>query len=311
MTPIIGSGFDKNLKQTTSGRNVKPPQLDILTPSSIAEALSLLAEYGADARPLAGGQSLVPLLNFRLSRPEVLIDLNQIPDLDYIREEGDQINIGAMTRERRIEFSDLIREEAPLLLEATKNIAHLPIRSRGTIGGSLANADPAAEYPAVALALEFTFVAQSVRGERRIASHNFFQDILTTALEPDEILTEIIVPKIPDNSGAAFVEIARRHGDFAISGVAAQISFEDRMPSVVGLAACGAGPIAMRLTATEEILLEEGIGEKAVKAAAAAAAAAVDPVSDHHASASYRRRLTGVVTARAIKKAVDRAEVMV
>ena len=161
------------------------------------------------------------------------------------------------------------------------------------------------------MALEFTFIVQSVRGERRIKSDDFFQDILTTALEPDEILTEIIVPKIPDNSGAAFVEIARRHGDFALSGVAAQISLGDRMPSEVRLAACGAGPIAMRLTATETILLEEGIGEKAVKAAAAAAAAAVDPMSDHHASASYRRRLPGVVTARAIRKTVDRAEVMV
>jgi carbon-monoxide dehydrogenase medium subunit len=289
---------------------VKPPPLDILTPTTIEDAVSLLSDYGMEARPLAGGQSLVPLLNFRLSRPEVLIDLNKIPELDYINEVGDQIEIGAMTRERSIEFSELIRDCAPLLWEATKNIAHLPIRSRGTIGGSLANADPAAEYPAAALALEMVFLVQSIRGERLIKSSDFFQDVLTTSLEPDELLTKIIIPKIPENSGAAFEEIARRHGDFAIAGVAAQITFRDKIPTAVNLAACGAGPVAMRLFASETIILKEGIGRDAIKAAAAAAAASVDPMSDHNASASYRRRLTRVVTARAIDKALHNAGVV-
>jgi len=185
----------------------------------------------------------------------------------------------------------------------------LPIRSRGTIGGSLANADPAAEYPAVALALDFVFVVQSVRGKRRIKAADFFEDILTTALQPDEMLTEVIVPKIPINSGTAFVEIAKRHGDFALAGAAAQISFENGSPSDTRLAVCGAGPTAKRLTIVEEIILRDGVGPSAIKAAAAAASAAVDPMADLHASTSYRRRLIGVMTARAIARAAKRAGV--
>ena len=288
---------------------MKPPPLDICTPTAVSEALSLLSEYGTDARLLAGGQSLVPLLNFRLSRPEILIDLNQIAGLSYIKDIGDHLAIGAMTREREIENSDLIGEQAPLLQEATTYIAHLPIRSRGTIGGSLANADPAAEYPAVALALDFVFVALSVRGERRIKASEFFEDILTTVLKPDEILTEIIVPKIPINSGAAFVEIARRHGDFALAGAAAQISFKNGLPYETRLAACGAGPTATRLVAAEQIILRDGVSPNSIKAAGAAASAAVDPMADLHASTSYRRRLIGVMVSRAIVKAAERAGV--
>ena len=288
---------------------MKPPLLDICTPTAVSEALSLLSEYGTDARLLAGGQSLVPLLNFRLSRPEVLIDLNRVASLAYIKDLGDHLAIGAMTREREIENNDLICVQAPLLQEATTYIAHLPIRSRGTIGGSLANADPAAEYPAVALALDFVFVVHSVRGERRIKAPDFFEDILTTALKPDEMLTEILVPKIPINTGTAFVEIARRHGDFALAGAAAQISFKNGFPCEVRLAVCGAGPTAKRLIAAEEIILRDGVSSNAIKAAAAAASAAVDPMVDLHASTSYRRRLIGVMTSRAIGRAAERAGV--
>ncbi|NKB19945.1 MAG: xanthine dehydrogenase family protein subunit M [Alphaproteobacteria bacterium] len=288
---------------------MKPPPLDILSPSSLIEALALLSEHGDAARPLAGGQSLVPLLNFRLSRPEILIDLNRISDLAFIKDGGDHIAIGAMTRERTIEENELVRDQAPLLQEATTQIAHLPIRSRGTIGGSLANADPAAEYPAVALALEIELVTQSVRGERRIKAAAFFEDVLTTALEPDELLTEIIVPKAPPGSSSAFVEIARRHGDFALAGVAAQITFANNAPADVCLAVCGAGSTASRLTTAEEIILQDGVGVEAVKAASAAAAASVDPMSDLHASADYRRRLVGVMTTRALEKVVQRAAV--
>ena len=289
---------------------MKPPLLDILTPSSLAEALSLLSEHGDEARPLAGGQSLVPLLNFRMSRPAILIDLNQIADLAYIKDAGDYIAIGAMTRERSIEDSDLVRKEAPLLQEATTQIAHLPIRNRGTIGGSLANADPAAEYPAVVLALECELVVQSVRGERRIKAAAFFEDVLTAALEPDELLTEIIVPKAPSGSSSAFVEIARRHGDFALAGIAAQITFANSAPTDVRLAVCGAGTTASRLTAAEEIIQRDGVGPEAIKAASEAAASAVDPMSDLHASADYRRRLTGVMIGQAVEKAAQRAGVI-
>jgi carbon-monoxide dehydrogenase medium subunit len=290
---------------------VKPPPLDIVTPSSLAEALSLLSAHGDEARPLAGGQSLVPLLNFRLSRPSLLVDLNRIADLAYIKDGGDHLAIGGMTRERAIEDSDLVRKEVPLLQEATTQIAHLPIRSRGTIGGSLANADPAAEYPAVVLALECELVAQSVRGERQIKAADFFEDVLTTALAPDELLTEVIVPKAPSGSGSAFVEIARRHGDFALAGVAAQITFSTGTPTDVRLAVCGAGTTATRLTVAEEIILQDGVGAEAIKAASDAAAQAVDPMSDLHASAEYRRRLVGVMTGKAIEKAARRAGVSV
>lgn len=288
---------------------MKPPPLDIVTPSSLAEALSLLSAHGDEARPLAGGQSLVPLLNFRLSRPSLLVDLNRIADLAYIKDGGDHLAIGGMTRERAIEDSDLVRKEVPLLQEATTQIAHLPIRSRGTIGGSLANADPAAEYPAVVLALECELVAQSVRGERQIKAADFFEDVLTTALAPDELLTEVIVPKAPSGSGSAFVEIARRHGDFALAGVAAQITFSTGTPTDVRLAVCGAGTTATRLTVAEEIILQNGVGAEAIKAASDAAAQAVDPMSDLHASAEYRRRLVGVMTGKAIEKAGRRAGV--
>ena len=288
---------------------MKPPPLDILVPTTISEAVALLSAHGETARPLAGGQSLVPLLNFRLSRPQVLIDLNKIADLSFIEERPDHIAIGAMTRERMIEESELIATQMPLLREATTHIAHLPIRSRGTIGGSLSNADPAAEYPAVALALEFELVAQSERGERKIKAADFFEDVLTTALMPDELLTEIIIPKSSAGSSSAFVEIARRHGDFALAGVAAQVTFADGKPTDARLAVCGAGSTAIRLSAAEQIIVRDGVGPEAIKEASAAAAASVDPMSDLHASADYRRRLVGVMTKRALQKVVQRAGV--
>ena len=309
LTRITGWVFDVVSELQKRANPVKPPLLDILAPSSLAEALSLLSEHGDSARPLAGGQSLVPLLNFRLSRPDILVDLNRIANLAYIKDVGDQIAIGAMTRERAIEESDLVRQVSPLLQEATTQIAHLPIRSRGTIGGSLANADPAAEYPAVVLALECEIVVQSVRGERRIKAADFFEDILTTALAPDELLTEITVPKAPVGSGSAFVEIARRHGDYALAGVAAQITFANGAPTDVRLAVCGAGTTASRLTVAEEIIQRYGVGAEAIKAASDAAAASVDPMSDLHASADYRRRLAGVMTSQAVEKAAQRAGV--
>lgn len=269
--------------------------------------LSLLRDHAPDARLLAGGQSLVPLLNFRLSRPSLLIDLNHVPDLAYIREEAGHLAIGAMTRERMVETSELVRSKAPLLHEATTHIAHLPIRSRGTIGGSIANADPAAEYPAVATALDCVMVARSLRGERLIEAADFFEDVLTTSLEPDELLAEIRVPKITPGSGSAFVEIARRHGDFALAGVAAQITLSGDAVSDIRLAACGVGAGPVRLSAAEQVIRSGGVGENAVTDAAKAASESVDPTSDLHATAAYRRRLAGAMTARALAKAIERA----
>ena len=286
---------------------MKPAPFTHLAPTSIPEALAMLGEHAPDARVLAGGQSLVPMMNFRLARPAVLIDLNRVPDLAYIRDNGDVLAIGAMTRERTIENSELVRDAAPLIHQATIHIGHLPIRSRGTIGGSIANADPAAEYPAAVLALDCILVASSVRGIRRIAAADFFDGVLSTTLEPDEILTEIIVPKLPPLSGSAFVEIARRHGDFALAGVAAQITLDGDNVSDVRLAACGVGPAPMRLVTAEAAIRAGGPTGDAFDDAARAAAAEVDPDGDVHATAAYRRRLAGVMTRRALAKATEQA----
>tara|TARA_R110002072_G_scaffold51622_3_gene138414 strand:+ start:6795 stop:7667 length:873 start_codon:yes stop_codon:yes gene_type:complete len=286
---------------------MKPARFDHLLPDNLTDALAMLAEHAPDARPLAGGQSLVPMMNFRLARPTVLVDLNRIADLAYIRDAGDYLAIGAMTRERTIENSNLVRAATPLLHDATLHIGHLPIRSRGTIGGSLSNADPAAEYPATILALDATLVAQSVRGERIIPAAAFFDGVMTTTLEPDEILTEIRAPKAPPGSGAAVVEISRRHGDFALAGVAAQIALDGDDVTDIRLAACGVGPGPIRLTGAETILRDGGLSDDALAAAGQAAAAAADPDGDVHATAAYRRKLAGVMTRRAIEKAAGRA----
>ena len=267
----------------------------------------MLAEHAPDARVLAGGQSLVPMMNFRLARPTVLVDINRIADLAGIRDGGNHLAIGAMTRERVIETSDLVRIAVPLLHEATLNIAHLPIRSRGTIGGSLSNADPAAEYPATVLALDCTLIAASVRGERRIAAADFFDGPLSTTLEPDEMLTEILVPKPPSGTGAAFAEFTRRHGDFALAGVAAQITLDGDTVSDVRLAACGVGDGPVRLSQAEAAIRDGGATDDAVTAAARAASAEIDPESDTHANAAYRRRLAGVMTRDALILAIERA----
>ena len=286
---------------------MKPAAFSYLAPTSVPEAVKMLGDHAPDALLLAGGQSLVPMMNFRLARPTVLVDLNQIAALAYIRDDGDQLAIGAMTRERTIENSDLVRQACPLLHDATLNIAHLPIRTRGTIGGSIANADPAAEYPATVLALDAKLVAHSVRGERRIAAAEFFDGVLSTALEPDEILTEIVVPKPPEGSGAAFVEISRRHGDFALAGVAAQITFNGDTVTDIRLAACGVGAGPIRLTNAEAEIRGGGVTEETLARASAAACGAVDPDGDVHATAAYRRKLAGVMTRRALFKAVERA----
>ncbi len=286
---------------------MKPPRFDYHAPESLDEALDLLADSGPDARILAGGQSLVPVLNFRLARPGVLIDINRVPGIAGIGDAGDRLTIGAMTRQREIEVSQTVARAAPLLHEATGHVAHLPIRTRGTIGGSIANADPAAEDPAVAAALEATMVCRSRRGERRIAAAGFFVDVLTTALEPDEMLVAVEIPKIPAGAGAAFAEISRRDGDFALAGVAAQIALANGRVSDARISACGLGPAPVRFREAEEILLDGACDPAAIAAAAASVAAACDPHGDVHASAAYRRQLAEAMARRALASARERA----
>ena len=284
---------------------MKPPRFDYHAPHSVDEAVALLARYGGDAKPLAGGQSLVPLLNFRLARPAALIDLNRIPALVGIREVDGHVAFGAMTRQRTVEFSPVVARTLPLLAEATRWVGHLPIRSRGTIGGSIAHADPSAEYPAVLTALEGTVVARSPKGERVLTPAELFETYLTTTLGPDEMLTEVRLPVMPPGAGWAFEEFARRHGDFAIVGIAAVV-WRDAGRVTVRLATAGAGPVPARLRGAEEIIERDGVGDKAVAAAAARAAELVQPDSDLHASADYRRNLTRILTERALKKAIGR-----
>jgi aerobic carbon-monoxide dehydrogenase medium subunit len=286
---------------------MKPPRFDYHAPRTVDEAVALLARYGGDAKPLAGGQSLVPLLNFRLARPAALIDLNRIPALAGIRETDGHVYFGAMTRQRAVEFSPIVARKLPLLTEATRWVGHLPIRSRGTIGGSIAHADPSAEYPTVLAALDGTVVARGPKGERELSAGALFETYLTTTLEPDELLTEIRLPVMRDGAGWAFEEFARRHGDFAIVGVAAAAWREDGRWRA-RLAIAGAGPVPVRLHGAEEIIARDGVGAAAVETAAARAAELVRPDSDLHASADYRRNLARVLTGRALRNAIARVK---
>ncbi len=200
---------------------MKPAQFDYYAPGSLEEALELLVRYDGEARLLAGGQSLVPMMNFRLAAPAAIIDLNRIARLSYILQEGDAVLIGAMTRQRTLQFSDVIRSSVPLLQAGIEYVGHLPTRSRGTIGGSIAHADPAAEIPMVLRALEASVVIRGPQGKRTVALEDLFVDAMTTSLGPAEILTEIKVPVMPPGAGFAVKEFSRRHGDFAIAAIAA------------------------------------------------------------------------------------------
>ena len=283
---------------------MKPAKFDYHAPTSLDDAVALLQRYGGDAKILAGGQSLMPLLNFRLSRPAALVDLNRIASLAYIREENGQVRLGAMTRQRTIEFSPVVARRLPLLSEATKWVGHLPIRTRGTIGGSIAHADPSAEYPAVLTALEGEVVARGPKGERVVKAKDLFLTYLTTSLESDEVLSEIRLPVMPMGAGFALEEFARRHGDFAIVAIAAMVVRDAARCKQARLATAGAGPVPVRLRAAEEILERDGVTDVAIDAAARRAAELVSPDSDIHASADYRRHLTMVLTRRALKRAL-------
>ncbi|MGH7321581.1 MAG: FAD binding domain-containing protein, partial [Candidatus Rokuibacteriota bacterium] len=228
---------------------MKPATFDYHAPATTAEAVALLQRYSGEAKVLAGGQSLLPLLNLRLSRPAALIDLNRIGALAGIREEGGQIMLGAMTRQRAIERSSLVKSRVGLLAAATGLVGHLPIRTRGTIGGSLAHADPAAEYPAVVTALDGELVVTGPAGTRTVSPDAFFVTYLTTSLAPDEILSEVRLPIPPAGSGWAFEEFSQRHGDFAIVGIAGLLVGEDGRCHRARLAATGVGPTPVRLRA--------------------------------------------------------------
>jgi aerobic carbon-monoxide dehydrogenase medium subunit len=286
---------------------VKPAKFEYHAPASVDEALTILARYEGEARVLAGGQSLVPMMNFRLAQPKALVDLNRIAGLAFIEEEGETARIGSMTRQRRLESDPLIATKLPLLREALRWVGHLPTRSRGTIGGSIAHADPSAEIPMVLQALEGEIVARGPQGERRIPAQDLFHAALTTSLAPLEIITEVRFPTMPARAGHAIEEFARRKGDFAIAAVAVMLMRDGERCTKARLATAGVGPISIRLRDAEAVLEQKGLGEAAIAEAADKAAAQVDPISDLNGSAEYRRHLTGVLMSRAVVKAIASA----
>lgn len=278
-------------------------------PSTLGDALQILAENDPDeVKLMAGGQSLMPLLNMRLARPELVVDLGRIGDLDYIRETAEGVAIGAMTTKRAVEESALVEREHPLFWESTLAIGHPPIRNRGTVGGSMAQADPASEYPAAAIALDAELVAHSAGGERVIAAEDFFVTYLTTSLEPGEILTEVRIPRPVPGTGWSFQEVARRHGDFAIVGAVATLRLEGGVVVDPRLVVFGAADRALRLRAAESLLAGQAPEEAAFAAAASAIAEGIeDPLGDVHASEEFRRHLAVVLGGRALREAADRA----
>jgi CO/xanthine dehydrogenase FAD-binding subunit len=287
---------------------MKPPPFEYFDPTTIAEAISLLQQYGDDAKVLAGGQSLMPLLNFRLARPAVVIDINRISELDYLRREDGWLAVGALTRQRTAELSKLVTESCPMLAEALPLIGHFQIRNRGTIVGSLAHADPAAELGAVAVALGAELKIKGPRQHRIVPAEQFFISYLTTALAPDELLIEARFPTARGRTGYAFAEFARRHGDFALVGVAAVVEQDEAGHcNDARLAFTGIGAVPVLVTDQKNRMRGELVTTEATNAFAREAAAGLKPDSDLHASAEYRRELAGVLAERALTLAAARA----
>jgi len=289
---------------------MKPAPFEYLAPTTVEEALAHLAEHGWDAKVLAGGQSLVPMMNFRLAQPSVLVDLNNIPELFYIRpDENGGLLVGAMTRQNQVEHSPLVTERAPLVQGAMPQLATPQIRSRGTFGGSIAHADPSAELVAASVVLDGRFRLRSQAEERWVRAEEFFVGMFTTLLEPEELLVEIALPPIPPRSGWSFLEVARRHHDLALVGVTALVTLDKRdrcQQARLVLFSVGDGPVLAHQAA--EMLIGQALTPEAIHAAAETAATAdIDPGSDIHASAEYRRHLASVLSRRALTQAFERA----
>jgi len=286
---------------------MKPAKFDYHDPTTVDEALGLMAQFGDQARPLAGGQSLVPLMNFRLAQPQNLIDLNGVEGLEQIQFDDQTLSLGAMVRQRDVERSASIAERLPLLREAIEQVAHPAIRNRGTAGGSLVHADPSAELPLLAVALDATFHLRNARASRSVAAKDFYQGYLLTDIAPDELLVATDFHMPPADCGWCCTEIARRHGDFAIVAVAVLLGCgRDGRIDFARVALGGVGPAPLRILAAEQALMGAGLGTELFRRAGDVAAQAVDPPADIHASSSYRRHLTGVLVRRALATAERR-----
>ncbi|WP_018992118.1 FAD binding domain-containing protein [Aromatoleum toluclasticum] len=290
---------------------MKPAAFEYHAPTTLAEAVGLLArleDEGCDAKILAGGQSLMPMLAMRVARPDALVDLGRVPGLAGIRLHDGHIAIGAMASKRAAELSELVRDKQPLFHAATRLVGHQQIRNRGSVGGSFAHADPASEYPAVALVLDMEMVATGPDGERVIPAAEFFVTYMTTALEPGEILTELRMPVLPARAGWAIREVSRRSGDLALAGVALTLRLDAGRCTDVRIAAFGVGATAIRLTAAEDALNGAApSADRFARAGAIAAASLAEPMSCIHATADYRRHLVRTLLERSLADAAARA----
>ncbi|MCK2017868.1 xanthine dehydrogenase family protein subunit M [[Brevibacterium] frigoritolerans] len=273
------------------------------------EAVHYLSEYGDDAKVLSGGQSLIPLLNMRLSTPKYIIDIGRVGGLSYIHADGESLVIGALTKHRDIEKSELVKEKCPLLSEAIRWVGHEQIRNRGTVGGSIAHGDPSAELPCVLTALRGEIVLADENGEEIVSPEEFFLTYMLTSLQPDQLIKEIRFPIIKPASGSAFVEVARRHGDFGLVEVAAVVDLsEEGSFSEVKLAIGGVNSIPTALEDVERLLFGKETNEELFKKASDLTMELVEPESDLHGTAEYRRELSGTMVIRALKKATIRAQ---
>lgn len=288
---------------------MKPASFKYYAPASIKEALGVLAQHGYDAKAMAGGQSLIPMMNFRLAQPAVVVDLNNVAEMAFIQPGRDGgVRLGAMTRMRQVEQDPLVARVAPMVHEAMPKIAYPQIRTRGTFGGSLAHADPSAELPAVAVALDARLRVQNQRGERWVPAQEFFLGFFTTVLQPDELLVEIAIPPLPARTGWSFIEVARRHHDFALVGVTATLQLNGQgecQAARLVFFSVGDGPT--EAPGAEAVLQGQKVTPEAIDEAAAVAARDVDPSSDINASSDYRRHLVGVLSRRALAEALQRA----
>ena len=288
---------------------MKPAPFEYYVPDSLEQALDLLREHGDTAKLLAGGQSLVPTMNFRVVQPEVLIDLNQVSELKYIRDDNAALHIGAMTRERELEFDPVIARKAPLLTEAMPHVAHPQIRNRGTLGGSLANADPAAELPVIMLALGARLRVRNPDGERWVEARNFFVGMFTTDLASDEMLVEIELPSTPPRTGWSFMEVAPRAGDYALMGVAALVTLdENRRCQRARLVYLNAGDGPVEAKEAEDVLEGKVLDAESIEEAAELASQKeINPFGNIHTSPEFQRHLAQVLTRRTLNQALERA----
>jgi CO/xanthine dehydrogenase FAD-binding subunit len=285
---------------------MKPAAFDYVAPNSLEAAVEAIAAANGDGKILAGGQSLMPLLNFRMARPSVIVDLMHIPGMSFIERRGDTVAIGALTRHADLEFSDLIAQKLPVMAAAMPHVAHLAIRNKGTIGGSLSHADPAAELPMLAVFYGATIKVQGTSGRRDIPAEDFFVSALTNCLDPDEIVFEIDFPVLTSHAGWAFEEVARRFGDFALASIAVSLEVLDSRIVDARVAVMGVADTPRRLREAEDVLRGEGEPKTAAKFGKIVRAC-VSPESDIHVSAEYRKNLIGALAERAFTTAWTRA----